>query len=350
MTAVSDMAWSFGALMILSTLTIGLRIFVKHRRGRPIRKDDYTLAAAWVFLLTSLIFIMVAASQGYGQHLADLKSDPTEAVKLVGAAEFFAVSAGAIAKTSVAMTLLKVLKLRWQRSVTWWLAASVNIVIWGFAIFLWVIISQGRLVSICKEAGAVWRFAMFGAVWSALTDFAFSILPWPFVWKLHQQKAEKILLGLGMSCGIGSGVIAIVKITQMDCRNFEHDITHDSVALVIWTFAEPVAIIVAASVPILRKLFEKPAQAALERELMGARGGRGIPPSNSFPPTAGLGRQTNTWNVTSGPFDSSIALQTLGARDSILRTDALDIRIEEINPNAPQRAPDATQISKSESL
>ena len=51
MAAVSDMAWSFGALMILSTLTIALRIFVKHRRGRPIRKDDYTLAAAWVRVL-----------------------------------------------------------------------------------------------------------------------------------------------------------------------------------------------------------------------------------------------------------------------------------------------------------
>ena len=116
-----------------------------------------------MFLLTSLILIMVAAGQGYGQHLADLRSNPAEAVKLVGAAEFFAVSASAIAKTSIAMTLLKVLKLRWQRRVTWWLAASVNLIIWGFAIFLWVIISRGRLVAICKEAGGVWRFAMFGA-------------------------------------------------------------------------------------------------------------------------------------------------------------------------------------------
>ena len=121
------------------------------------------LTSGQVFLLTSLILIMVAAGQGYGQHLADLKSNPTEVVKLVGAAEFFAVSAGAIAKTSVAMTLLKVLKLRWQRTATWCLAASVNMVIWGFAIFLWVIISQGRLLAICKEAGGVWRFAMFGA-------------------------------------------------------------------------------------------------------------------------------------------------------------------------------------------
>jgi hypothetical protein len=123
----------------------------------------FWLTSKQTFLLASLILIMAAARQGYGQHLADLKSDPAGAVKLVGAAEFFAVGASAIAKTSVAMTLLKVLKLGWQRRVTWWLAASLNIVIWGFAIFLWVIISQGRLVAICKEAGGVWRFATFGA-------------------------------------------------------------------------------------------------------------------------------------------------------------------------------------------
>jgi hypothetical protein len=149
----------------------------------------------------------------------------------------------------------------------------------------------------------------------------------------------------------------------MDCRNFEHDITRefnpmhgrptdrltgedDSVALVIWTFTEPVAIIVAASVPILRKLFEKPAQAARERERMGARAGRGIPPSDSFPLTARLGGQANTCTITGGPLDSSIALQTLGARDSIVRTDEVDIRIEEINPDARRRAAEATRASR----
>jgi hypothetical protein len=48
MTAVTDLAWSLGALMLLSTVTIALRIFVKHRRGRPIRNDDYTVIVAWV--------------------------------------------------------------------------------------------------------------------------------------------------------------------------------------------------------------------------------------------------------------------------------------------------------------
>lgn len=43
---------------------------------------------------------MVATRHGYGQHLADLKSNPTEADKLIAVSEFFAVSAGAVAKTA----------------------------------------------------------------------------------------------------------------------------------------------------------------------------------------------------------------------------------------------------------
>ena len=78
-------------------------------------------------------------------------------------AEFFAVGAGAVAKTAIAMMLLKVLDVRWQRMVTWGLVISANLIIWGFAIFLWVIIWQDHLVHICIEGSGIWRFAIFGA-------------------------------------------------------------------------------------------------------------------------------------------------------------------------------------------
>jgi hypothetical protein len=78
-------------------------------------------------------------------------------------AQFFAVIAGAVAKTAMAMMLLKVLNVRWQRMVTWGVAISANLVICGFAIFLWVVIWQDRLVHICAEASGIWQFAIFGA-------------------------------------------------------------------------------------------------------------------------------------------------------------------------------------------
>ncbi|KAH6847745.1 hypothetical protein B0I37DRAFT_150843 [Chaetomium sp. MPI-CAGE-AT-0009] len=294
------------------------------------------LTADQVCLLISLVLIIVATRHGYGQHLADLKSNPAEAFKLIALSEFFAIGASAVAKTAIAITLLKVLDVRWQRMVTWGLVISVNLIIWGFATFLSVIIWQDRLVEICVEAIGVWRFAMFGAVWSALTDFAFAIIPWPFVCHLHRRTTQKISLGVAMSFGLVSGAIAIVKITQMDCKNFQQDATHDTVALAIWIFAEPVAIIVAASIPLLRHLIEKPAQAAFERGIMGARGGSGLPHNLSLPPSARFGQRAKIWSSRSGPVGTFIALQTLGSADAILRTDEVQVKVEENSGAHPQ--------------
>lgn len=116
-----------------------------------------------VFLAISLTSILLATRHGYGQHLADLESNPAEAVKLVAVSQFFAVGAGAVGKTSIAMMLPKVLDVTWQRVVTWGLVITVNFIIWGFAIFLWMVIWQDRLVQTCVEASGIWRFAVFGA-------------------------------------------------------------------------------------------------------------------------------------------------------------------------------------------
>ncbi|KAK4152730.1 hypothetical protein C8A00DRAFT_34580 [Chaetomidium leptoderma] len=221
------------------------------------------IAKTLVCTLVSFGLIVVAATRGYGQHLADLKSDPTEAIRLVAPSMFFAVSAGAIGKISVAMTLLHVLTVRWQRMLTWCFIVTASIVIGGSAIFVWVAVWKQQLVEICKTRGWVFAFVIFGAAWSILTDFAFAILPWRFVCQLHRKRAERISLALAMSFGIVSGATAIAKMTQIDCKDFERDIIHDSVPIVIWTFAEAVGIIIAASAPILRFLCNPDDRAAI---------------------------------------------------------------------------------------
>lgn len=104
----------------------------------------------------------------------------------------------------------------------------------------------------------------------------------------------------------------------------------DSVPLVIWTFAEPVVIIIAASVPIFRFFLQTPAQPDPRRRLLEENGGAALIRSYCFPPSARLGRGTNTWSITGGPFDTAIPLQLLsGGRDSIMRTDEIRIGVEE---------------------
>jgi hypothetical protein len=104
----------------------------------------------------------------------------------------------------------------------------------------------------------------------------------------------------------------------------------DTVPLVIWTFAEAVAIIIAASVPIFRFLVQKSTQPEARSRLLEGTGGAGLTPSFSFLSLVGLGRPTNTWSITGSPFDSSIPLESLGGgRNSILRTDEVLVGVEE---------------------
>jgi hypothetical protein len=241
MAAVDSVRWALPELTILSALVVSLRLFCKKTRGIPVRQEDYTLVAAWVseprwrklgsdegshliikqfFLLAACILAVVATTRGYGQHLADFRSDPTGAVRLVAPSVFLSVTAGALGKTSIAMTLFHILRERRQRLLVWFFVVSANTAIWGFGIFLWIIIWDERLVEICRAGGGIWGFAVFGAskysialleetlttmrlVWSAFTDFAFAALPWFFVIQdLARSRKDRIGLGVAMGFGI----------------------------------------------------------------------------------------------------------------------------------------------------
>ncbi|KAK4238597.1 hypothetical protein C8A03DRAFT_14945, partial [Achaetomium macrosporum] len=136
-----------------------------------------------VFLLTSFVLSMLAATYGYGQHLADLER-PNNAVRLLGTSEVFAISAVALGKTSIALTLLVALATkRWQKIVIWTLVVFLNAVLW------WIAISSARRC--CQiEQQKVYRILRPVAdsggypAWSAVIDFILAILPWFVIWHL----------------------------------------------------------------------------------------------------------------------------------------------------------------------
>ncbi len=199
--------------------------------------------------------------------MGDLTSDPADAIRLVAVSEFFAVSAGALAKTSIAITLLQIVRARWQRRVIWGLAVSANVVIVGFAVFLWVTIWNQQLGVICEAGAWSWRLAIFGAGQS--TRFELSIprrSNWaysvggihrlrlcnpPLVLHLapaHEKSREdwsrrsnelwgfvsNALLAivrdwdLHLPLNNRSGATAIVKIVHMQCQHFQQDITREA--------------------------------------------------------------------------------------------------------------------------
>ena len=153
----------------------------------------------------------------------------------------------------------------------------------------------------------------------------------------------------------------------MQCEHFEMDPTRqsfqvitprawltgadDSVPLVVWTFAEPVAIIIAASVPVLRIFLYRAHRPGSQQDLLGPARSSWIPPSDSLPSSTRLGRQTHSWSISGARLDTSIPLQPLGTGGKyIMRTDEIRLVTEQnttdiarhsvqTRPNTPFRVP-----------
>jgi hypothetical protein len=54
-----------------------------------------------------------------------------------------------------------------------------------------------------KSTHDVLRFGTdLDAVWSAMTDISFALLPWKILWSLQMRTAEKIGVGIAMSLGV----------------------------------------------------------------------------------------------------------------------------------------------------
>ncbi|KAH6623416.1 hypothetical protein F5144DRAFT_497245 [Chaetomium tenue] len=97
------------------------------------------------------------------------------------------------------------------------------------------------------------------------------------------------------------------------------------------------AIFGAASIPVLRHIIEKPAQAAFERGLMGTRSGSGLPRDFAYPSSAPYGRRAKIWSTGGGPIETPIPLETLGSTGGILRTDEVNVDIEEKGRDSHQK-------------
>ncbi|KAL2136878.1 hypothetical protein VTI74DRAFT_604 [Chaetomium olivicolor] len=321
---------SLSLLVTASALFVGLRFFCKDTYRPPLSGDDWVMAAAWLLLLISAMLGLLATSKGYSQHLADLKADPRDAVHFLAASEAFAIISIAVSKASFAWTLVKSVNFtsqgRWLKWIIWGLLASIIAVTISAAIFLWVIIWDGRLVQLCITKSKKWDFVMVAAGWSALTDFAFAILPWFTIWNLRMPTAEKNFLGVCMSLGALSGIIAIVKITQMRCKFIAKDLTHDSVPLVILTFAESSIMVMAGSVPFFRIEITK-IYRILRQWVFGVRSnGPEVALQPSFSSTTPLHEHGNRTTCTS---PTPIPLHYLLEDDrNIIRTSEVFVRYE----------------------
>lgn len=90
---------------------------------------------------------------------------------------------------------------------------------------------------------------------SAVTDWAFGLLPISFVWNMKMNRRTKLSVVLILSLGFFASTATIVRIVYIRSLSKTTDYTWEGINLMKWSLIEPAIALTAASFATLRPLF-----------------------------------------------------------------------------------------------
>ncbi|KAM7184362.1 hypothetical protein V8F20_012259, partial [Naviculisporaceae sp. PSN 640] len=258
----AGIATVIGLLTSMSLTFLTLRLYSRLRYQKGFSLDDYLLVVGWILLCVSATLTYAACSNGLGRHLKSL--DPGQATNAKMYLIFcgqFALAAACLSQISISVTLFRIGATKSQRLILWTVV---------FSVIFTKVVSMFLVFTVCTPVQRLWqedggecrsymfkpivRFWVFAAATSAVGDLVLVALPWQILWRLQMRKMEKFGLGLAFTAGIFSAATSICEAVHIPEGNFSGDVTYSD--LVMWTFAEPSVIIMAASVPFLHKLVQ----------------------------------------------------------------------------------------------
>ncbi|SPO06773.1 uncharacterized protein DNG_09467 [Cephalotrichum gorgonifer] len=188
----------------MSTTFLGLRVFAKLSRHRPLWWDDGFLIASWFALVISVSLLTEGVKYGIGLHYEDMiLENMQKTAKFSYAAGFATILGTSWSKTSFGITLLRISN-GWVKLFVWFIIISLNLVLSASAIILFVQ---------CRPIQRL--FTQMVDVYSGVGDIVLALLPWKIVWNATIFRREKIGALIAMSMGVFSGIMSFVKISSL---------------------------------------------------------------------------------------------------------------------------------------
>lgn len=174
----------------------------------------------------------MATKHGLGYHIVDIPDDDLPlALKYLTIAEFFAVLALQISKTSFAVTLLRLAGRSWHNWLLWGIIITLNVVMGFDAI---------EIFASCTPVAKIWRPLLAGSCWdprviidvsifagaySGVMDLILAGFPIVLLWPLRIERKEKIGVSVAMSLGVFAGIAAFIKTSYLPDIGRWQDVT-----------------------------------------------------------------------------------------------------------------------------
>ncbi|KAK3399199.1 hypothetical protein B0T20DRAFT_193811 [Sordaria brevicollis] len=242
--------WSLTGLAAVAVIG---RVAWKLWRKKKLWWDDHVCSLAWFVLKTSTFIISIAFSKGLGKHVQAIPSENLPTIGLIG--NFIgtlSILASVWSKTSLAITLLRLLSGRWTKDLLWLGVATIHVFLIINILFMWIRCSPAAKTWDVYMEGTCWdnqvypQYAMFAAVYSATIDFILALLPIALFWQLQMLNwKEKLGIMLAHVVAFISGAGAVKKATVISGLT-STDFTYDTAPLIYYATAESALTIIAA--------------------------------------------------------------------------------------------------------
>ncbi|KAK1460559.1 hypothetical protein CCUS01_08906 [Colletotrichum cuscutae] len=233
---------SLSILFVLATGIFGLRLFTRilHTMTYRLLIDDYCIIVAWILFATQP-FLRVAVLNA--TSLVPIVLSVKKNADMSHVAGVMANMTWSLAKTSFIFTLLQLIteKLRW---LLWFIMVTMNV-----TVATWVPLFENpcgpRSHLPCMTGRQALNFAVFA---SGMLDL-FSLFGLPPIFIAMEDHMAAAPQHKGQNCAGATGIVKIFHLFSFNPLD-----NNKLGGLFIWESAEIAATIMAASIPVLRKL------------------------------------------------------------------------------------------------
>lgn len=262
-----DGPWAIGvmwALTVVVFIFVVLRVYTRVVVVQSFGVDDHVFNLAFVLLVFYTSFTTTAAHYGFGQNMTDIiarnPDDLPFAILFEAIGQTFAVVGMAVAKWSLGLFLLRIVKETWHKIAIWISMAalagasiSTCFVFWLQCTppkYLW----DRRIPVKCTVDST--PVSMTLCILCVIVDFFFAGFPWLFIWALQMKKREKIVILCSLSLGVIAGACGIkrtLEVPELSSPNY----TKSTVGLIVWSAAEIAVTMICIGIPVCRPLYKQ---------------------------------------------------------------------------------------------
>ncbi|KAH7121707.1 hypothetical protein EDB81DRAFT_861572 [Dactylonectria macrodidyma] len=261
-----DGPWAITVMWSLTAVTlifVVLRIYTRVWVVKSFGVDDHVYNLAFAFLTFYTIFTSVSARYGFGQNMTDI-TDPDDQVNAVlfeAIGQTFAVVGMAVAKWSLGLFLLRIVKAQWHKVVIWISMACLMGASISVCFVFWLQCTPPKYLWDRRVPGGRCHIdstpvSMLLCILCVIVDFFYAVFPWLFIWGLQMNTREKIVILASLSLGVIAGACGIkrtIEVPALSSANY----LKDTVGLIVWSAAEIAVTMICIGIPVCRPLYKR---------------------------------------------------------------------------------------------